>query len=157
MAIRAPLTPGVVRDLLNRVTMTHQERAMMSLRALVLEVEKEAKLNASEGAHKRGTPSPAVPGHGPAVISGDLRRSITHTRVTKTRMWSKVGPAETPHSTYGYNTSGITSGKLGRILELDGIRANGAIYPFLVPALETVAPSTYKLFREGFSGWDGTT
>lgn len=43
-------------------------------------IEREAKLKAGEaGRHQRGTPTPAAPGTGPAIITGTLRRSI-HTR-----------------------------------------------------------------------------
>ena len=157
MAIRAPLEPGVVDGILARVTLTHRLRSVEAMTALAQMVEKEAKLNASNGEHRRGTPSPARPGSGPAVVSGDLRRSITHTKVTPTRMWSKVGPDEMPHRTYGRARRGLTNGRLGRILEVDGIRANGDRYPFLLPAFRKVFPLTARVFRERFSGWDGTT
>lgn len=39
-------------------------------------IERQAKINASSGRHQAGTPTPATPGSGPAIISGTLRRSI---------------------------------------------------------------------------------
>jgi hypothetical protein len=55
-------------------------------------VEKEAKGN-FEGAHAKGDPH--VGGDKPNVVTGNLRRSITHTRVTRFGPFgysSKVGP-----------------------------------------------------------------
>lgn len=63
------------------------------------EVRKRARRNASNGKHKRGTPTPARPGEGPAVISGHLRRNI---RVAKTRKGRKrVQVRVYSHATYG--------------------------------------------------------
>lgn len=48
--------------------------------------ERQAKINASTGAHPRNTPTPATRYvTGPAVITGNLRRNITHTRAQQIR------------------------------------------------------------------------
>jgi hypothetical protein len=117
-----------------------------ALTALAYVVEKQAKINASVGSHKYGTPTPARPGTGPAVISGNLRRSITHDRVSRdaTGNWiTKVGPAVGFFPPYPYHsrTGGAprrtSADKYGFYLET-GLR-NGSKYPWLKPAAEFAA------------------
>lgn len=72
-------------------------------------IERQAKLNASSGRHKAGTPTPASPGSGPAIVTGTLRRSIRSQFGTEE---TKVGP------TVVY----------GRRVELE------YNYPYLIPA-----------------------
>lgn len=52
-------------------------------------VERQAKQNATGGRHKAGTPTPATPGSGPAIITGTLRRSI-RSQVEGTK--ARIGP-----------------------------------------------------------------
>jgi hypothetical protein len=65
----------------------------------------------ASASHKRGTPTPARPGTGPAVVSGTLRRSLTHSPVvsygagweTKVGTGAGVSPpyGRSPASVYG--------------------------------------------------------
>ncbi|MFG2412268.1 hypothetical protein [Streptomyces goshikiensis] len=114
-------------------------------------IERQAKVNASNGAHKRGTPTPASPGTGPAVISGTLRRSITHSPVTLTGAgWeTKVGTGAGISPPYGRTPAS----RYGLALET-GLR-NGSTFPFLKPAYQfgitIVAPQLYaSIYRTGW-------
>lgn len=145
------LRPGVFTRLFAEVERDAQLKARRVLLQLALAIERQAKINASTGSHPRGTKTPASPGTGPAVVSGTLRRSISHSPVIfNGGGWEcKVGTAvgftpprgRTPANLYG--------------LYLETGLKNGATYPFLKPAFEfgvrVVAPQLYATaFR---SGW----
>lgn len=121
------------------------------LTQLALAVERQAKINASVGSHTRRTRTPAQPGTGPAVISGTLRRSITHSPIIFTGAgWeTKVGTGVGFTPPYGRTPAN----KYGFYLET-GLK-NGSTYPFLKPAatfgIRVVAP---VLFQAAFrTGW----
>ncbi|HEY0419978.1 MAG TPA: hypothetical protein VGC80_10715, partial [Acetobacteraceae bacterium] len=114
-------------------------RARQGLAAVGLAIEKQAKINASNGSHRYWTPTPATPGLGPARISGTLVRSITHTNPmpTATFGWEmKIGLAAGMYPTYRGRgrtfTSKTPSSQYGKYLE-EGL-PNGARYPFLSTA-----------------------
>lgn len=146
------LRPGAFTRLFTEINAAQEAKTRSVLTALALATERQAKINASVGAHKRGTPTPARPGTGPAVVSGTLRRSLTHTAVEKRADgWEvKVGTGVGFTPPYGKTPAS----QYGLILEKTGLR-NGATYPFLVPAakfvMRTVAP---QLYRAAFgAGW----
>ncbi len=116
------------------------------LTTLAERMEARMKDNASQGAHARGTATPATPGGGPSVVSGDLRRSITHTPVESVGglLQTRVGPASTPHS-----DSAATSGEIGRYLERDGRGSNR--YPFVEPAHNDTVAEAGPIFK---ATWD---
>ncbi|MEU8552323.1 hypothetical protein AB0C81_36055 [Streptomyces roseoverticillatus] len=145
------LRPGVFSRLFAEVTSEGQAKTRRVLTQLALAVERQAKINASVGSHPRGTPTPASPGTGPAVVSGTLRRSITHTPVAPsgTGWETKVGTGVGFTPPYGRTPSS----RYGLYLET-GLK-NGATNPFLHPAYQfgitMVAPQLYlRAFR---SGW----
>lgn len=128
-----------------------QAKSRRVLTQLALVVERQAKINASVGSHARGTPTPARPGTGPAVISGTLRRSISHSPVIfngggwETKVGTAIGftppRGKTPANLYG--------------LYLETGLKNGSTYPFLKPAFDfgvrVVAPQLYAaVFRPGW-------
>lgn len=128
------LKPGVWASIFASVDAQARGKGGQLLTALALAIERQAKANAGNGSHKYGTKTPASPGAGPAVISGTLRRSITHepvkllgpghwqTRVgTGAGFYPSYGKGRTPSSLYGY------------YLEHSMLR-NGTGYPFLIPA-----------------------
>ncbi|ELP67688.1 hypothetical protein STRTUCAR8_08546 [Streptomyces turgidiscabies Car8] len=146
------LRPGVFTRLFAEIQHAGQMKAHRVITQLALAVERQAKINTSVGAHRRGTPTPARPGAGPAVVSGTLRRSITHSPVIyvgggwETKVGTAVGftppHGRTPANKYGY------------YLEKEGLK-NGATYPFLKPAFDfgarVVAPQLYQaVFRPGW-------
>lgn len=132
------LRPGVMTAIFARLAVEGNTRARLSLEPLALAVEKQAKINASSGSHTYGTPTPAIPDTGPAIISGTLRRAITHSPIAHIAEggWeTKVGTGIGAFPPYG---SGRTpANKYGYILEIQGLR-NGARYPFLIPAFKFV-------------------
>ncbi|MDI5965716.1 hypothetical protein [Streptantibioticus silvisoli] len=154
MSALPELRPGMFTRLFAEIAADGQKRAHTMLTGLALAVERQAKVNASSGAHKYGTPTPARPGAGPAVISGTLRRSLTHSPIIWTGGgWeTKVGTAVGFNPPYGKKKT--PANLYGKYLET-GLR-NGATYPFLKPALSfatrVVAPQLYQAaFRTG--GW----
>lgn len=146
------LRPGVFMKLAAELAAETQVRSLRALGELAQIVEKQAKINASSGAHKYGTKTPAVPGTGPAVISGNLRRSITHSpvRLVGPAWETLVGTAVGFPAPYGSRTP---ANKYGFYLET-GLR-NKVKYPFLGPALKfAMGPPAMLVYAKNFgSGW----
>lgn len=145
------LRPGLFTELFAEINRDAQVKSRRVVTQLALAIERQAKVNASSGAHKRNTPTPARPGSGPAVISGTLRRSITHSPVVFTGGgWeTKVGTGVGFTPPYGRTPAN----RYGLYLET-GLR-NGSTYPFLKPAFDfgvrIVAPQLYQaVFRPGW-------
>lgn len=91
-------------------------------------IERQAKVNASSGRHKQGTPTPATVGRGPAIVTGTLRRSIrTQYEGTDT---AKIGP------TVIY----------GRRVELE------YGYPYLIPAAEWAVKAALPILMRRIFG-----
>ena len=132
------MRPGVWTDLFKSIDAQATGKGRELLTLIATAIEKQAKINASVGAHRYGTPTPARPGTGPAVISGNLRRSLTHEpiRTLGPGHWTtRVGTATGFYPSYGGH-SRTPANKYGFYLER-GLR-NGAKYPFLVPAFNHV-------------------
>lgn len=157
------LKPGVFTVAFARLSADGVRATGKALTALALVTEKQAKINVSTGSHRYGTPTPARPGAGPAIISGNLRRSITHDRVAlgADGVWAtKVGPAIgffPPYPLHGRNGGAprrTSADRYGFFLET-GLR-NGAKYPWLKPAAEfagrTAAPVVIAAFAAGTWG-----
>ncbi|MBX7464975.1 hypothetical protein [Streptomyces sp. NPDC057910] len=148
------LRPGIFTALFSEIAAAGQIKARTALEHIADAVERQAKINAGSGSHPYGTPTPASPGSGPAVVSGTLRRSITRGPIVFTGGgWeTKVGTAGGQFPPYG--GSRTPSSRYGMYLEM-GMLRNGAAYPFLAPAAKfartVVAPQVYAtVFR---SGW----
>ncbi|MEV4438524.1 hypothetical protein AB0K09_05795 [Streptomyces sp. NPDC049577] len=143
------LHPGLFSRLFAEITSEGQVKTRRVLTQLALAVERQAKTNASVGSHPRGTPTPASPGTGPAVVSGTLRRSITHTPVAPsgTGWETKVGTGVGFTPPYGRTPAS----RYGLYLET-GLK-NATTYPFLYPAyrfgIATVAPQLYAAAFRG--------
>lgn len=121
-----------------RLAVEGNTRSRVALEPLALAVEKQAKINASSGSHPWGTPTPASPGTGPAIISGALRRSITHSpiRAIGDGWETRVGTGIGSYPPYG-GAGRQPANKYGYFLEVEGLR-NGDRYPFLEPAFKFV-------------------
>ena len=93
----------------------------IGLTQAALAIERQAKLNANTGVHKRGEGHIKGTGPGPNVVTGTLRRSIT----TEVR--------------YGFGSYVATVGptvEYARAVELGNPRwKSGVRYPFLIPAV----------------------
>lgn len=86
-------------------------------------LERQAKINANTGTHKRGEGHIQGTGPGPNVVTGTLRRSIT----TEVR--------------YGFGSYIATVGptvEYARAVELGSPKWRGKRYPYLIPAAETL-------------------
>jgi hypothetical protein len=98
-----------------------EKAAQYGLGMAALAVERQAKINANTGVHKRGQGHIPGTGPGPNVVTGTLRRSIT----TEIR--------------YGFGNYVATVGptvEYARAVELGSSRwKSGVRYPFLVPAV----------------------
>jgi hypothetical protein len=138
------LKPGVGRALFARVAAEGKARGRLALTPLALAIERQAKINANGGSHKRGTPTPARPGSGPAIISGTGRRAITHTPVVRFPYgWlCRVGMGVGFYPPYGKTPANEYMSYLERAQT-----RNGTAYPFLEPAflfgVRFVAPHLY--------------
>ena len=82
------------------------------------------------GAHTGGTPTGARRGSGPAVVTGALRRAVTHELVGAKTV--RIGAADIPHPAEkaGWKAPRATSGQIGGYLE----EVWG--YPWLQPAVD---------------------
>lgn len=128
------LTPGIISAILAKVGVQAEQRAALALTPLALVVEKQAKINASNGQHPYGTPTPSSGDPtGPARISGTLVRSITHTepRPHGSGWEVLVGMAGGLYPFYNRRTS---ASQYAYYLEVTGVRG-GRRFPFLEPAL----------------------
>lgn len=145
------LTPGVLAEVFARLAAEGVARAGPPVTALAAAVESQAKVEATNGSHPYGTPTPATPGSGPAVVSGTLRRSVTHTPARPaTAGWEAatfVAPGHyPPYPKHGRRTASALYG-----LYLETGLVNGATYPFMRPAAERVRPSVPAVFTAAFA------
>lgn len=150
-----PLEPGVIAEIFARATVQVRDRSRAVLEPLAIAIETQAKINVSSGSHPYGTKTPARPGSGPAIISGSLRRAITHTPpVSVAGGWSStIGvaagvypPARPNAGKRGGKSSPTAVSKYASYLE-NALR-NGDSYPFLLPAFRfgvtIAAPTIYR-------------
>jgi hypothetical protein len=139
------LRPGVFTAIFVKLNVEAQRRTRIALAPVALAIERQAKINARNGSHRYGTPTPARPGHGPAVVSGTLVRSITHDPITRTASGyeTKVGTAAGFYPPYprrarsGGAAKRTPANKYGYYLETGRLR-NHMAYPFLRPAADYV-------------------
>jgi hypothetical protein len=126
------LLPGSFTKVFSRVAVEGDLRVKTGLVRLANKVEGRAKDNLKQTSHPYGTATPATPGGPPSLVSGNLRRSLTHSPIAaagfgswQTLVGTGVGffpfYGKTPSNRYGY------------ILEIEGLR-NGTRFPFLKPA-----------------------
>lgn len=142
-----------LREALLRVQRLGVKAARTGLIGTADAMVKQARTNASNGRHAWGTPTPASPGMGPAVISGTLRRSIIREAVKRSADgWeTKVGLKADQLPPYNSRTP---SSRYGLYLET-GLR-NGAKYPFLEPASRMAGVQAEVNYRTAFAALDWT-
>ena len=134
-----PLEPGVFTATFAKAAAKARLTGQAALTSLAIAVERQAKTDLARAEHPYGTPTPAKRGGPPALISGNLRRAVTHSKPTPypTGWEIRVGVARGFFPKYpGRPTSKTEAARYGRYLE-EGLR-NGAKYPWLVPAFEAV-------------------
>lgn len=153
----AELSPGVLRRLFDRIGDEAVQRSEKTLVAVAELVVNQAKINASTGRHPYGTPTPAWPGSGPAIISQTLVDSIVRTQVRTVGVGEEilVGLAPNRYPVYNGRARRTASSKYGLALETRVDNRRG-LYPFLVPAARFVvsipAVSLYNRVM-GAQGW----
>lgn len=150
--IRGEVGPGTFLRLFEQLAAEASRKSRQGLVASALLLEREAKQELTKaGTHKYGTRTPATPGGPPALISGTLRRAVTHTPAVPDLFgWQcKVGVAAGVFPPYG--KSKTSASQYGLILEVTGL-ANGATFPWLHPAYIRVLPRIITLQREVYMG-----
>lgn len=103
-------------------------------------IERRAKQKLGLRSHQRGTPTPSGPGEPPALITGNLRRSIAVTGpapITANAWRGKVGPTAV----------------YGRVQELGGPTGRGVLpaRPYLHPSYEELREEIHALFRAAWT------
>lgn len=133
-----PLEPGVFTAVFERLAGQVGKATGAALVSMALAIERRAKQNLNQSTHPYGTRSPAAAGGPPALVSGTLRRSVTHNPPTEAGgVWEvKVGLANNFYPPYPRHGKRTRSSLYGFYLET-GLR-NGTRYPFLVPAFRAV-------------------
>lgn len=146
------LAAGSVAAVFTRLASEVQLRTPVALTTVAARIARQAQVNASTGRHSYGTPTPAWPGTGPAIISQTLVNSVTFTTpIPVGAGWTaRVGPRVGMYPAYAGRRSGTPSSRYGYYLET-GLR-NGAVYPWLRPALRishVVVPVTFAAVFAG--------
>lgn len=130
----AELRPGLFVELFERVAQQAQARAGAALTVTAAAVAHQAQTNASVGSHVYGTPTPASPGTGPAIISQTLVNSVAFSPARPAALgWSaRVGARSGMYPAYRGRRQKTQSSDYGRYLE-NNMRY-GPPFPWLVPA-----------------------
>jgi hypothetical protein len=159
--VATELRPRVFEALFTRLAARSAAAGAAALTSLALAIEREAKLNLGKSSHRYGTRSPASVGGPPALISGTLRRSVTHSKPVVTEIGAevRVGLAvgfyppygkgrKTPANKYGYY---LETGQLHRGRQ----HGPSGAYPFLHPAFRKVVAGG-DVGRFVAAGWRST-
>jgi hypothetical protein len=133
------LTPGIMTVTFGRLAARSRATGAAAITSLALAVERRAKEDLAKTTHpyKPWGGTNAAKGGPPALVSGTLRRAVTHSRAeaTSTGWEIRVGVAKGFYPPYPKRGKKTEAAKYGRYLEeeLD--------YPWLVPAFEAVTSS----------------
>jgi hypothetical protein len=128
-----PLEPGVFTATFTRLAARSQVTGAAAMTSLALAIERQAKLDLGRSSHPRGTKTTASRGGPPALVSGTLRRAVTHSRpaVTAAGVEVRVGVAAGVYPPYPKRGTRTPASKYGLYLETGH-------YPWLVPAFHKV-------------------
>jgi hypothetical protein len=129
------MVPGVFTAVFAKQATKGRATGAAALTQLALAVERQMKLDLAVNTHKYGTATTATRHGPPALISGTLRRSITHTRPAPGLFgWEvRVGVAGGFYPPYPKKGTRTASSEYARYLELDP-----GLYPFMAPAFRKV-------------------
>lgn len=151
---RGELTPEILAAVLGKVEIGVGAANRSALAAVARAVESEVKSGLAQSTHPYvawGQRTTARPGGPPALVSGTLRRSVTHTpvRLDPFGLMTRVGTGAGFFPWYGKGRT--PSSQYGRYLET-GLR-NGATYPWLKPpavrVMSTQAPLIWRSYFKG--------
>lgn len=122
-----------------KVTQMRAATRQATAKALHL-LERRAKENLARSSHRLGEPTSSLPGDPPALVSGNLRRSITvtgPTAVTASTWKGQVGPTAV----------------YGRVQELGGDtgRATLPARPYMDPALRDTLTEIQAIFARAWT------
>ncbi len=146
------LTPGLMAAIFEKLGVQAEVAATAALTPLALMVERQAKINASNGEHSPRTPTPSTGDpEGPARVSGTLVRAITHTQPARTATgWEVLVGMAT--GLYPYYDRRTPANEYAYYLEVTGVGKDRKTYPFLEPALTfTTHVGVDIVFREAFA------
>jgi hypothetical protein len=133
------LVPGIMTATFGKLAAKSRATGAAAITSLALAVERRAKEDLAKNTHpyKPWGGTTASQGGPPALVSGTLRRSVTHSRAEATATgWEiRVGVAAGFYPPYPKNGRKTPSSEYGRYLEED------LGYPWLVPAFEAVTSS----------------
>lgn len=148
----AEMRPGIFMAGFAKLDAQGQIKGRLGLEELAKAVERQAKINARNGRHAYGTPTPARPGEGPAQISGTLARSVGHSTISPEPggWYTKVGPATGQYPPYNSRTA---ADAYGYYLET-GLKG-GQTFPWLKPAAEFATKiAAVSIFNAKYgAGW----
>ncbi len=150
-----PLEPGVFTKLFAELAVQAEAKATAAITAAAVLVQERAIQSVSARTHTRRSKTPARPGGPPAMVSGTLAKSITHsTAVSESGgIQIKVGMSSALTAPYSKTRASLVA----KYLEIDGAGKSRVKYPFLGPAFEQTAHAAMETtFRAVFStGWVG--
>jgi hypothetical protein len=131
------LRPGVFTELMAGLAAELEFRSAAAMVAVADAVVDEARRNLMAQSHAYGTPTPATPGGPPAMISGTLAGSVARTDAESNPLGVtvKVGTVAGQFPPYSGRTA---SSRYGYYLEIAGVGRSGVLYPWLMPAVESV-------------------
>lgn len=145
------LAPGVFTAVFARIAVQAQARAAIGLAATAAAIAHQAQINASTGSHVYGTPTPARPGTGPAIISRTLVGSVAFSTPLPLGVgWvCRVGVRSGMYPAYNGNRGKTPSSRYGYYLEKH--MRNGVTYPWLLPAAHIAHVAAPVAFRRAFA------
>ena len=141
--------------LVGHLTRIREEAVALHRRAFehwVAFTDRKANEHVREGgSHPPGTPTPASHGHGPAVVTGDLGRSVRATAIEHAGdvLRARVGPADVPHRRKsagrrrGAHSSTPSAGQIGEYVEHMG-------FPFMAPTAKDAEHEALRFWAEEF-------
>lgn len=158
--IEEPFSEERLRYHLQRAKALGEKRAGVGLFSLAMAVLSRARERViSGGSHSYGTPTPASPGGGPAIISGQLRQSLAEEKIAEMPMLTyRVGTQDTTRRPYKRSKMSIggAGGKLGSAKTSTNATVGAALelgmgYVFLKPAFEESTRDVEALFTAKFA------
>lgn len=148
----AELAPGALAAALARVAAEVQAGAAVALNEVGRLVHERAVSSVSARSHPYRTPTSATPGGPPAMISGTLARSLTHTSPQHSAQGWVVKVGTMPDMVPPYSAR-TPSSLYGHYLEVEGAGRSRVRYPFLKAAFDATAePAALTAFTAVFAG-----
>lgn len=148
----AELAAGVLAARLTAIAAEVNARSAAALDEIGRLVHERAVSSISARSHRYRTPTPASRGGPPAMVSGTLAKSLTHTTPRPTGLgWEvKVGAMPGMFPPYSSRTP---SSLYGHYLEAAGAGKNHIRYPFLEAAFHATAePAALVAFKAVLAG-----